>query len=340
MAFAKRPAARFHGSQDIPAGEENRIGHPSVLIDQRPGTACRNIHGGCIEKRCLRRESPGEQNTVALNGQDAAIRQTDIGLLDTVTPANIRECRTTMKGHPDQSRKPMKRRPRQRMRLRLDHRDRSGAMGEAGQKCGKGNQLRTDDQRPAKGHDAVKGDIGLQRAGGDHAHRTVAGQKPHGAWFFPRTCRHHDTPGLQRLDATRRCHQQHAILPEFHHGMTGADIDTRLLCLPLQVLCIGGAEINPSEFAHAEGRVQAMPGRTAKGRLAVEDHHTGDTARFQFQRRSHARRAAANHDCICILSAWMLSLKGLHGAHRSSPSRTASGVARRSPVIAASRALQ
>ena len=129
-------------------------------------------------------------------------------------------------------------------------------------------------------------------------HRPVAGQKTRGAWFFPRAGRKHDTPGLQRLDAARRRHEQRAILPEFHHGMTGADIDTRILRLPLQALRIGRAEIDASEFTHAEGRMQAMPGCATKGRLTLEDHHAGDTARFQLQRRRHTCRAAADHDDI------------------------------------------
>ncbi|MNE49528.1 hypothetical protein D3C80_1440520 [compost metagenome] len=177
-AFAKRPATRFHGPQYVPRGEEHRVGHPAVLIDRRAIATCRHINRGCVQKRCLRREPPGEENTIALDGEDTAICQPDVGLLDTTAPTNVHKCCAAIGGHSDQSGKPPEKRPRQRFRLRLDHRHRPRAMRQACEKRGKGNQFRTKDKRPAKGHDAVKGDIGLQCAGGDHSHRPVARQEP------------------------------------------------------------------------------------------------------------------------------------------------------------------
>ncbi|MNL24993.1 hypothetical protein D3C87_1464520 [compost metagenome] len=62
--------------------------------------------------------------------------------------------------------------------------------------------------------------------------------------------------------------------------MTGADINARILHLPLQTSRIGRAEINASEFAHAERRMCAMTGYAAKGWLTLEDRHTRNAACF------------------------------------------------------------
>lgn len=107
--------------------------------------------------------------------------------------------------------------------------------------------------------------------------------------------------------------------------MAGAHIHPGTRRFALQPSAIGGAEIDPAEFTHAEGRVGAMARRAAEMRLAVEQHHALDAVPAQLHGRRDARRAAAD------------DIRVAHASYRSS---TASGVARRLRVIAARRALQ
>ena len=111
-----------------------------------------------------------------------------------------------------------------------------------------------------------------------------------------------------------------------HHGMASAQLDPGAGDFRFQPPAIGGAEIDPAEFAHAEGRMAAMARGAAEMRLALQQHDAGDALATQFQRRRDPGRPAADDEDIRF-------------AHDAAPS-TASGSARWPRVISARRALQ
>ncbi|MCY1378649.1 hypothetical protein D9M69_663040 [compost metagenome] len=111
--------------------------------------------------------------------------------------------------------------------------------------------------------------------------------------------------------------------------MAGAHVDTRLFGFPRQLAAVGGAEIDPSEFKHAEGRMAAVARGAAECRFPVEEHDAFRALSAELDGRGDPGRSAADDEDIRI-----------EGAHCSPSVSTASGVASLPLVISASRALQ
>ncbi len=143
----------------------------------------------------------------------------------------------------------------------------------------------------------VEGGELLQRPGGEHPGRPVAGHQSGSARPFPYTGGQHHSPRRDRLGSlgARGCHHPTG---EGLHGAADLELHPRPLGQAHKMGRVAGAGGDPVAVADRVAPVRRVAGRAARLELAFVDHHPTRTPTAQLGSGGQAGRAGTDDDDV------------------------------------------
>ena len=163
-----------------------------------------------------------------------------------------------------------------------------------GEQSGEGDELASDNDRPAERPDLLQIDELLQGTGGDHTPGPVAADEPRAARRLSDAEGEEDRLGLQPAFAMRRIEDADPSLG-LDGGNGGAATYFDAGRRGGEAAGISGAAEEPVKLAQAKGRVAAMAGHAAQRRLALDQHDVLYAELGQPARRRETRGPAAQY---------------------------------------------
>ncbi len=163
-----------------------------------------------------------------------------------------------------------------------------------GEQSGEGDELASDDDRPAERPDLLQIDELLQGAGGDHAPGPVAADEPRAARRLSDAEGEEDGLGLQPALALHRIEDPNPA-GGFDGGDGGAAAYVDAGHRRGEAAGIGRSAEEPVKFAQAEGRMAAMARHAAQRLLALDQHDVRNAQLGQPLRRRESCGAASQY---------------------------------------------